>query len=95
MYAIAFDMVVAELKLHYPKQYTQAYFDIRKTLRPFEFYSVEGSLYLSEKDDLANLHLAIEALKGIDWFRTAVRDIRAFRLNDRSDFTEVVKGEVA
>ena len=47
MYAIAFDMVVAELKLHYPKQYTQAYFDIRKTLRPFEFYSVEGSLYLS------------------------------------------------
>ena len=93
MYAIAFDMVVAELKLHYSKQYTQAYFDIRKTLRPFEFYSVEGSLYLSEKDDLANLYLAIEALKGIDWFRVAVRDIRAFRLNDRSDFTEVVKGE--
>jgi virulence-associated protein D len=95
MYAIAFDMSVAALKEQYPGYYTGAYYQIKLVLSEFEFYSVEGSLYLSEKDDLANLYLAIEALKGIDWFRTAVRDIRAFRLNDRSDFTEVVKGEVA
>ena len=93
MYAIAFDMSVAALKEQYPGYYTGAYSQIKLVLSEFEFYSVEGSLYLSEKDDLANLYLAIEALKGIDWFRTAVRDIRAFRLNDRSDFTEVVKGE--
>ncbi len=95
MYAIAFDMSVAALKEQYPGYYTGAYYQIKLVLSEFEFYSVEGSLYLSEKNDLANLYLAIEALKGIDWFRTAVRDIRAFRLNDRSDFTEVVKGEVA
>lgn len=95
MYAIAFDMSVAALKEQYLGYYTGAYYQIKLVLSEFEFYSVEGSLYLSEKDDLANLYLAIEALKGIDWFRTAVRDIRAFRLNDRSDFTEVVKGEVA
>lgn len=93
MYAIAFDMSVAALKEQYPGYYTGAYYQIKLVLSEFEFYSVEGSLYLSEKDDLANLYLAIEALKGIDWFRVTVRDIRAFRLNDRSDFTEVVKGE--
>ena len=28
----------------------------------------------------------------IDWFRNSVRDIRAFRIEDWSDFTSVIKG---
>jgi len=34
---------------------------------------------------MANLYLAIEALKKFDWFRKSVRDIRAFRVEDWSD----------
>jgi len=40
---------------------------------------------------MANLYRAIEALKKVDWFKKSVRDIRAFRVEDWSDFTAVIK----
>jgi len=93
MYAIAFDMVVAELKEYYGEPYNNAYFEIKTVLREYEFYNTQGSVYLTEKNNMANLFLAIEALKKIDWFRKSVRDIRAFRVEDWSDFTAVIKNE--
>jgi virulence-associated protein VapD len=42
---------------------------------------------------MANLYRAIEALKKIEWFRKSIRDIRAFRVEDWSDFTIVIKNE--
>ena len=65
MFAIAFDMVVSDLKKIYG--------------------------YLTERNDMANLYRAIEALKKTDWFRDSVRDIRAFKVEDWSDFTPVFK----
>lgn len=38
MYAISFDMSVANLKQHYGEPYNNAYFEIGKELRNFEFY---------------------------------------------------------
>jgi len=93
MYAIAFDMVVADLKEHYGEPYNNAYFEIGKVLREYEFYNTQGSVYLTEKNDMANLYRAIEALKKIEWFKKSVRDIRAFRVEDWSDFTSVVKDD--
>lgn len=91
MFAIAFDMVVADLEKNYGEPYNNAYFEVRKVLRGFDFFNTQGSLYLTEKNDMANLYRAIEALKKIDWFRMSVRDIRAFRVEDWSDFTPVIK----
>ncbi len=34
---------------------------------------------------------AIIALKALDWFAPSVRDIRAFRIEQWSDFTAVIK----
>ena len=48
MYAISFDMSVANLKQHYGEPYNNAYFEIGKELRNFEFYNTQGSLYLTE-----------------------------------------------
>jgi virulence-associated protein VapD len=62
-------------------------------LREYRFYNTQGSVYLTEKNDIANLYRAIEALKKIDWFKKSVRDIRAFRVEDWSDFTMVIKDE--
>ncbi|MDR2065664.1 MAG: virulence protein [Prevotellaceae bacterium] len=93
MFAIAFDMVAADLGKHYGEPYNNAYFEIKSTLREYNFYNTQGSVYLTEKNDMANLYRAIEALKKIDWFRKSVRDIRAFRVEDWSNFTDVVKGE--
>ena len=40
---------------------------------------------------MANLLRAINALKNTDWFKNSVRDIRAFRVEDWSDFTPFIK----
>ncbi|MBX2808142.1 MAG: virulence factor [Cellvibrionaceae bacterium] len=91
MFAIAFDLVVAETEQHHPKGVTQAYSDIGTTLRSFGFNRVQGSLYVSENEDMANLFRAIDALKKLDWFAPSVRDIRSFRVEQWSDFTSFVK----
>ena len=57
----------------------------------YAFYNTQGSVYLSENRDMANLFKAIEALKNIKWFCLSVRDIRAFRVEDWSDFTDYMK----
>lgn len=40
---------------------------------------------------MANLLRAINALKNTPWFQKSVRDIRAFRVEDWSDFTSFIK----
>ena len=38
-----------------------------------------------------NLYKAIVSLSKIDWFKKSVRDIRGFKVENWSDFTEIVK----
>lgn len=91
MFAIAFDMTVAEIKAHYPKGISAAYSEIGKTVAPFGFEWVQGSVYTNDATDMAPLFSAIEALKRLPWFRSCVRDIRVFRVENWSDFTASVK----
>lgn len=91
MYAIAFDLVIVDLKKNYGEPYNNAYFEINKVLRQYDFYNTQGSVYMTEKSDMANLFKAIDALKKIEWFRNSVRDIRAFKVEDWSDFTGLFK----
>ena len=85
------DLVIVDLKKNYGEPYNNAYFEINKVLRQFDFYNTQGSVYMTEKSDMANLFKAIDALKKIEWFRSSVRDIRAFRVEDWSDFTGLFK----
>ena len=91
MFAISFDMVIGDLKENFGDPYNNAYYEISKVLRKFEFYNTQGSVYLSNKNDLTNLFRAMNALKSIDWFQKSVRDIRTFKVEDWSDFTEFMK----
>ena len=77
---------------HHPKGVSQAYADIGSTLANFGFNRVQGSLYTTPSEDLANLFAAITALKALPWLPPSVRDIRAFRVEQWSDFTKLVKG---
>lgn len=92
MFAIAIDLVVADTAANHPKGVSQAYADIGNTLAGYDFTRVQGSLYLTNKDDLANLFAAIMALKALPWFPASVRDIRAFKVEHWSDFTRLMKG---
>ena len=93
MYAIAFDLTVALAEQHHPRQdASAAYSDIRRVLERHGFEWKQGSLYVTDSEDMAALFAAIMALRALPWFPTAVRDIRAFRVEQWSDFTAVVKG---
>jgi len=91
MYAVAFDLVVADTEQHHPKGVAQAYADISIILAQYGFQRVQGSLYVTDDENMANLFQAIHALRARAWFPASVRDIRAFRIEQWSDFTPVVK----
>lgn len=92
MFAIAFDLVVADTATNHPKGVAQAYADIGRVLARYGFEWRQGSLYTTDKDDMANLFGAIMALKAMPWFPPSVRDVRAFKIEHWSDFTNTVKG---
>lgn len=94
MYAIAFDLVVADTLRNHPKGISQAYMDIGATLIQFSFERVQGSLYVTNDENMANLFMAIQALSQMTWFPNSVRDIRAFRIEQWSDFTPMVKTQL-
>ena len=94
MYAVSFDMEISKLKEHYWEAYNPAYDEIRKTMDNLGFNWVQWSLYLAREDSnsLTTVYKTIDKLKNIQWFKDSVRDIRAFKVEDWSDFTEIVKG---
>lgn len=93
MYAVAFDLKIDDLKKAYGEPYNKAYDEIRQELEELGFEWTQGSLYINsdDKNNLAQVYKAINKLSGIDWFKKSVRDIRAFKVEDWSDFTEIVK----
>ena len=56
MYAIAFDMNIADLEEeYYGKPYNNAYYEIAVILEKFTFYRIQGSTYTTTDRDLGNL----------------------------------------
>ena len=91
MFAIAFDLVIKDTADNNPKGIPAAYAEIGATLAGYGFRRVQGSLYVCENEDMANLMDALDALAALTWFPPSVRDIRAFRVEQWSDFTHRVK----
>ena len=91
MYALTFDMYTNELKKE--EMYPQAYDEIKKELSKINFECIQGSVYITrdDKNSLTLVYKAIDKLKSILWFKKCVRDIRAFKVEDFSDFTDIVK----
>jgi virulence-associated protein VapD len=54
---------------------------------------VQWSVFAAKDEDLANLFSAIDALRSMEWFGPSVKNIRAFRMEQGSDFTAIVKGQ--
>ena len=94
MYAIVFDLEIDDLRKEYGDPYNKAYDEIRQELESIGFEWTQGSVYIStsEKDSLTTVYKAINKLSSITWFKNSVRDIRAFKVEDWYDFTEIVKG---
>jgi virulence-associated protein VapD len=95
MFAIAFDMVVADIREHHPKGISSAYTEIAKTLVLFGFDRIQGSVYLTREGDLTNLFRAVDALRSVGWFRRCARDVRGFKVENWSDFTGLIREKPA
>jgi virulence-associated protein VapD len=91
MYAVAFDLTVADTDTLHPKGQRSSYAEIGSVLRKFGFRWVQGSLYVTDNEDMAQLAMAMTALKQLTWFADSVRDIRAFRVQQWSDFTPLLQ----
>jgi len=91
MFAIAFDLVVKDTAEHNPRGVSAAYVEIGATLANFGFRRVQGGLYTCENEDMANLMDALDALADLPWFAGSVREIRAFRVDQWSDFAKRIK----
>jgi len=94
MYAIAFDLKIDDLKKTYGEPYNRAYDEIRQESEALGFEWTQGNVYMSvaKENTLTTVYKAINRLSAIDWFKKSVRDIRAFKVEDWSDFTDIIKG---
>lgn len=95
MYAIAFDIDMNKLKKEHGEVFTMAYDEMRLYLEHYGFVQTFENLYISRDDTntLVQVYKAIQKLSGIMWFKKSVRDIRAFKVEDWSNFTDIVKSE--
>ena len=64
-----------------------------KVLADCGFYQIQGSVYVTNEENLYVVTKAMNALDAISWFRKSVRDIRAFEIKNWSDFTQMFKIE--
>ncbi len=91
MFAVAFDLIVEEVLKNHPKGVAAAYAEVGRQLHQFGFKRIQGSVHVTENDDMANLFSALLTLRTLPWFPGVVRDIRAFRIEQWSDFTSLMK----
>ena len=91
MYAVAFDLLHDVANALHPQGQRAAYSQIKRVLVRRGFRWVQGSVYVLDGDDMLPLVSAMDDLKREAWFCGCVRDIRAFRVEQWSDFTSFVQ----
>ena len=91
MLAIAFDLDWLAVQAAHPQSGHQAYRDMARVLTRFGFERIQQSVYLCRSDDMSNLAKAMTALRELAWLPESIKDIRAFRVEQWSDFTDFIK----
>jgi virulence-associated protein VapD len=93
VYAIAFDMDIEQLRIHYGDPYNNAYVEIRRVLEAQGFLWQQGSVYFGGPAvTAASVMVAvIELTTRLPWFASSVRDIRMLRIEELNDLMAVVQ----
>ena len=93
VYAIAFDMDIEHLRLHYGDPYNNAYLEIRRVLEEHQFQWQQGSVYFGGPAvTAASVMVAIiDLTTRLPWFAASVRDIRMLRIEEMNDLMPVVQ----
>lgn len=93
VYAIAFDMDIEQLRLHYGDPYNNAYLEIRRILEGHHFQWQQGSVYFGgpEVSAVSVTMAVIDLTTRLPWFAASVRDIRMLRIEELNDLMPVVQ----
>lgn len=93
VYAIAFDLDIEHLRLHYGDPYNNAYVEIRRVLEGHDFQWQQGSVYFGGPSvTAASVMVAvIDLTTRLPWFAASVRDIRMLRIEELNDLMPVVQ----
>ena len=93
VYAIAFDMDIEQLRVHYGDPYNNAYVEIRKVLEGHGFQWQQGSVYFGGASVSATsvMVAVIDLTTQLPWFAASVRDIRMLRIEELNDLMPVVQ----
>jgi virulence-associated protein VapD len=93
VYAIAFDMDIEQLRIHYGDPYNNAYVEIRRVLEGHNFLWQQGSVYFGgEEVTAATVMVAvIDLTTKLPWFAASVRDVRMLRIEELNDLMPVVQ----
>jgi virulence-associated protein VapD len=93
MYAIAFDINQAALRLYYKGPYHQhAYDDIRRELAAHGFKPQQGSLYFGGSGTTpVTCVMAVQSLRDrFPWFQPSVTDLRMLRIDENNDLMPAI-----
>lgn len=92
VYAVAFDMDIEQLRIHYGDPYNNAYLEIRRVLEEHQFQWQQGSVYFGGSAVTAATVVVavIDLTAQLPWFAAAVRDIRMLRIEEMNDLLPVV-----
>lgn len=93
VYAIAFDMDIEQLRVHYGDPYNNAYVEIRRVLEGQGFLWQQGSVYFggSAVTAASVMVAVIELTTRLPWFAASARDIRMLRIEELNDLMPVVQ----
>lgn len=93
VYAIAFDMDIEQLRVHYGDPYNNAYLEIRRVLERHQFQWQQGSVYFGGPTVTAATVMVavIDLATQLPWFAASVRDIRMLRIEELNDLMPVVQ----
>jgi virulence-associated protein VapD len=93
VYAIAFDMDIEQLRIHYGDPYNNAYLEIRRILEQHQFQWQQGSVYFGGPAVTAATVMVavIDLTTQLPWFAASVRDIRMLRIEELNDLMPVVQ----
>ena len=98
MYAIAFDLVVEEIRAHYSATSpNNAYGEVRAILEDEGFVWRQGSVYFGDPARVTAVTcvLATQRLSAeLPWFSQCVRDIRMLRIEENNDLGPALAASV-
>lgn len=82
-------------KIHLSLTYDEALSNLRNIMLQFQFNPLTNNVYVctSSKNQLALLYMLVQELSKITWLRSSLVTLKAFKMDNISDFTDIIKGK--